>query len=148
MNLSGDIAESFFVYHACAQGLEIFHPQGHRSKIDVVVRHPDGPLIGVQVKKGVYQKKRAEHHADSWKFLVGSCRSGVGFDPSKSAPRLKRYTELDFDVLAVVIQELGIVALYSVTDVIGTASKRWNAADESAPRNNWELIRNFSREKD
>lgn len=140
MNLAGDTAEAFFIHQAMHQaGLEVFMPFGHRSKIDVVVRTEKGPLIGVQVKKAVLQKKRQDHHADSWKFLIGSCKSKNHHNPD-AGPRIKKYKATDFDILAAVIQEKAIIALYKLDDVVGASSKRWNDRDNSAPRNNWEII--------
>ena len=140
VNLAGDTAEAFFIHQAMQKaGLEVFMPFGHRSKIDVVVRVDNGPLIGVQIKKAVLQAKRAPHHANSWKFLLGSCKSKNHHNPD-AGPRLKKYKNTDFDILAAVIQEKGIVALYELDDIIGSSSKRWNEHDDSAPRDNWQLI--------
>ncbi|MGB2010569.1 MAG: group I intron-associated PD-(D/E)XK endonuclease [Akkermansiaceae bacterium] len=140
VNLAGDTAEAFFIHQAMQEaGLEVFMPFGHRSKIDVVVRAENGPLIGVQIKKAVLQAKRQPHHANSWKFLIGSCKSKNHHNP-EAGPRLKKYKSTDFDILAAVIQEKGIVALYELNELIGTSSKRWNESDESAPRNNWQII--------
>lgn len=147
MNIAGDIAEAYFIHAAMSQGYEVFTPFGHRSKVDVVIRKPQSPLIGVQIKKGVYQKKKEEHHADSWKFLIGSCKSKNHHNP-ESGPRIRQYCDKDFDIMAVVIQEHGVVALYKLEDIVGNSSKRWNISDPSAPRNNWGLLDYFVEEKD
>jgi hypothetical protein len=76
-NNTGDHAEAAFIHHAHRHldSVEIFTPMTHRTKVDVAVRKPGFPLVGVQVKKATRQRKKCGAFGESWKFLVGSGRS-------------------------------------------------------------------------
>ena len=142
MNI-GDAVEAAFAYWAIQQGFEIFQPLSHHTKTDVVIRKPNGPFIGVQIKKGSLQKQSTPNHKKRWKFLLGSglpsvTRSKKDNDRKDKRKRYNLYKSGDFQILAVFIMELETWAFYRLEDVIGNASKSWNQTD--GPHNNWEIF--------
>lgn len=139
MNRSGDVAELAFILEAYRRGWTAFIPYSHDTRVDVIL-HRDGQApVTVQVKKGVYQKKRMPHHADSWKVIVGSCKSSRQHNP-QTEPRINKYTN-EFDVLAIYVQELDIFSLHMLSDVCGQSSMRFNA--NKSPRDNWHIFDGF-----
>jgi hypothetical protein len=139
MNRTGDIAELAFVLEAYRRSWTAFLPYSHDTRVDVILHKPSQPPITVQVKKGVYQKKKQDHHADSWKVVIGSCKSSRLCNPQTDA-RINRYTD-EFDVLAIYIQELNVFSLHLLSEVNGRSSMRFNAS--SSPRDNWEIFDGF-----
>jgi len=134
MNKAGDIAEMAMMFGATKAGFMVFTPHGHNTSIDMILVRNNGKPITVQVKKGVKQPKQKEHHVDSWKMLIGSCRSSQSNVPG---PRLKRYTN-EFDIMALYIQELNTLAFYELKHIKDKSSKRWNERD--GIRENWSIF--------
>lgn len=135
MNQAGDEAEMALALEACRRGWSVFTPYGHQTKVDMILLKPGGEPITVQVKKGCKQRKSKPHHANSWKVLIGSCKSSLSRSPG---PRLKRYCKTDFDILAVYVAELNLFAFYELAKVYGRSSMRWN--ESRSRRDNWELL--------
>lgn len=135
MNQTGDIAELSMALAATKQGFAVYLPYGHQTKVDMIIQKPGGKPVMIQVKKGTLQSKNKPHHASSWKTLIGSCKSSSS---TCSGPRLKRYKNNDFDVLALYIQELNLFGFYELSKISGRSSMRWN--EGKSRRNNWQLF--------
>jgi len=141
MNQAGDIAEMAMMLAATKQGWTVFTPYGHQTKVDMILMKNGGKPVTVQVKKGSLQRKHEPHHASSWKVLIGSCRSATS---TSNAPRLVRYVD-EFDIMAVYISELNILAFYELSAINGKASMRWN--EGKSRRNNWEIFDKYNKQK-
>ena len=79
----GDICESQFALDAKLQGFEIFRPDGHATKADIIIRKPGGRPIMIQIKK-------SHHHNGTWRVKAFSSAGGKN----------TTYKIGDFDVLA------------------------------------------------
>ena len=141
MNQAGDVAEMAMMLAATKQGWTVFAPYGHQTKVDMILMKNGGKPVTVQVKKGSLQRKREPHHASSWKVLVGSCRSSSS---TSTAPRLCRYVD-EFDIMAVYIAELNILAFYELAKIAGRSSMRWN--EGKSRRNNWDIFDKYNKQK-
>ena len=137
MNNAGDIAELAFIHAAYTRGYKAFIPYSHDTKMDVIIKRPGGPLISVQIKKGVKQKLPA-HYIPAWKALIGSCRSSSR--KRTDTPRFNRYKQDAFDIMAVYIQEFEQFAFWKLSDLKNRTSLRWTP---KKPVDNWEVIENY-----
>ncbi len=131
MNRAGDISELKFMLQATEYGLDAFTPFSHSVKCDCIVMKAGGKPIRVQVKKGVRIKRCKKI---TYKVVVGSCKSST-FKRGDN-PRIARYTEDDFDILAIDCGDYGF-SFWKVTDVCHQTTWRWN---ETKPSNNWEIF--------
>ena len=127
MNRKGDIAEMAFMLEATKQGLDVFNPFTHSTKVDVIVMRPGGQPITVQVKHGTPQNTRSNAH----KILVGSAKSS-NKKPGK-IPRYVRYEVGDFDLVAIYLRDIGF-SFWHLKDICHQATFRWN---KTKPTNNW-----------
>ena len=132
---AGLIGELKLALEATSRDWQVFLPNTHHTKVDMILMKPPGRPITVQVKKGCLQRQAKPHHAASWKVLIGSCKSS---STTSKAPRLNRYQVGDFDIMAVYIAELDVFAFYKLADIAGRSSMRWN--ERRSRRNNWELL--------
>ena len=137
MNATGDIAELAFIHEAYKRGYKAFIPYSHDTKVDVVLKRNNEPLISVQVKKGSLQKN-PPHLTQTWKALVGSCKSSNRITNGK--PRFTKYVEKDFDLLAVYIAEKNKWIIHRLDDVAGKASVRWN---KKLTSDNWNVLTDY-----
>jgi len=142
-NNTGDHAEAAFIHHAHRHldSVEIFTPMTHRTKVDVAVRKPGFPLVGVQVKKATQQRKKCGAFSESWKFLVGSGQSWNNHKANEGKPRLTRYIDGDFDIIACYIMEHNAWAFYRLDELAGKATHRWSPT--KGPNNNWEIFNEY-----
>ena len=136
MNRSGDEAELAFLLEASKRGYNIFIPFSHCTKVDIIIMKPGGKPITVQIKKGTRLK---DCRRPTYKVLVGSAKSSNRL-PSET-PRYTRYTEGDFNILAIYIAEYGF-SFWRIEDVCHQSTLRWNES-KSDNTNNWELIESF-----
>ena len=133
MNRSGDEAELAFLLEASKRGYDIFIPFSHCTKVDIIIMKPGSQPITIQVKKGTHLK---ENSRPTYKVLVGSAKSS-NRKPSKT-PRYQRYTEGDFDILAVYLADYGF-SFWRIEDVCHQSTLRWNES-KTDNTNNWDLI--------
>jgi len=135
MNRAGDIAELSFMLEAVKNNLDVFNPFSHSTKVDCIVMKAGGLPIRVQVKKGVRIKrcKRA-----TYKVVVGSCKSSTFKRGDK--PRIARYSENDFDILAIDLGEHGF-SFWKLEDICHQTTWRWNP---TRPTNNWNIFKSLT----
>lgn len=131
MNRKGDIAELSFVLEATKQGLDVFTPFTHHTKVDVIVMQAGKKPVTVQVKHGTPMGTNNNSH----KVLVGSAKSSNRL-PSPT-PTYTRYVENDFDVMAIYLGDIGF-SFWHLKDICHKATFRWN---ENKPTNNWEIFK-------
>ena len=127
MNSAGDIAETTFLAEIYKRGYKAFLPFSHDTKTDLIIKRGEERPISVQVKKGTLQKN-PPHLTQTWKALVGSCKSSNRINTN--TPRFTKYKPEAFDVLAVYIQEHDTWVLHKLVDIVGKASIRWNYGPE------------------
>jgi len=130
VNRKGDIAELSFVLEAYRQGMDVFTPFSHATKVDVIVMRAGGKPITVQVKHGSPQGTKNNAH----KILVGSAKTSNRL-PSGS-PRYTRYTENDFDIMAIYLGDIGW-SFWHLRDICHQATFRWNNTKQI---NNWDIF--------
>ena len=133
MNRKGDIAELAYMLAATEQGLDVFNPFSHSTKVDVIVMRPGGKPITVQVKHGTPMGTSNHSH----KILVGSAKSSNRLPGN--TPRYVRYEEGDFDIVAIYLGEFGF-SFWHLRDICHQATFRWNI---DKPTNNWEIFDGF-----
>lgn len=142
MNSAGDIAELAFALECYKRGWQLYFPYSHDTKIDMIVKGPKEQLISVQVKKGTLQKN-PPHLAQTWKALVGSCKSSNKRDNGR--PRFTKYKD-EFDILAMYIAEHNKWIFHKLTDIKGKASVRWNSKHMDQA-DNWDILKTFNNKR-
>lgn len=136
MNRAGDISELKFMLAAVENGYDVFNPFSHSTKVDCIIMLPGGSPVRVQVKKGVLEKRCVK---PTYKVIVGSAKSSTVARRGGGA-RVSRYTEADFDVLAIDLGERGF-SFWRLGDVCHQSTWRWN---DKKPSNNWDLFKSLT----
>ena len=132
---AGEIAELCFFAEAAKRGLMIYTPLGHSTNADCILwnRHTNKPIT-VQIKKGVLQK------CESWKIVIGAGRPSCAQAPSNNELRYRRYTEGDFDIIAMYVKERDSFVMWHLRDVCSQSSIRWSPSNRNGIENNWDIF--------
>ena len=134
----GDICESQFVLDAKLHGFEVFLPVGHATKVDIAIRKPGFDLVSIQIKKGVFNKRRGNHTA-YWKWICGSGKPSSAVNPNDYGLRYTRYKKGDFHVLCGYIMEHGSWVFHNLEDVCEKSSVTWRP-NQGLNQDNWEIF--------